>query len=211
MLWPGRPVPLRLDPLLLYREGERSSEMLFLNRDLNGRQVQYLSYTTGRTERDRSTAPALAALLSRITGRDVSEAQLEALAEQSLAETPSVESLFGPTEPVRACWAITRSSPRSAAAGWGSSTWRVSSRSAGWSRSRCCRPTWPATRSALSRFRREIRLLARCEHPNIVKVLDSGTMPDGQLYYAMEYVPGCDLEQVWRELSGSDHPGDAST
>ena len=27
-------------------------------------------------------------------------------------------------------------------------------------------------------------------------------MPDGQLYYAMEYVPGCDLEQVWRELSG---------
>ena len=55
---------------------------------------------------------------------------------------------------------------------------------------------------ALARFRREMRLLARCEHPNIVKVLASGTMPDGQLYYAMEYVPGCDLEQVWRELAG---------
>ena len=63
---------------------------------------------------------------------------------------------------------------------------------------------------ALARFRREMRLLARCDHPNIVKVLASGTMPDGQLYYAMEYVPGCDLEQVWRELSGSEHPGDAS-
>ena len=96
VVWPGWPVPLRLDPLLLYREGERSSDMLFLNRDLNGRQVQYLNYSTGRTERDRATAPALAALLSRITGHEVSEAQLEALAEQSLAETPSVESLLRP-------------------------------------------------------------------------------------------------------------------
>ena len=60
---------------------------------------------------------------------------------------------------------------------------------------------------ALARFRREMRLLARCDHPNIVKVLASGTMPDGQLYYAMEYVPGCDLEQVWRELAGSASPG----
>ena len=53
--------------------------------------------------------------------------------------------------------------------------------------------------------------LARCEHPNIVKVLASGTLPDGQLYYAMEYVPGGDLEQVWRELSGPDRQGDASS
>ena len=42
----------------------------------------------------------------------------------------------------------------------------------------------------------------------IVKVLAAGTLPDGRLYYAMEYVPGCDLEMVWRELSGS--PGSAS-
>src|SRR6185437_418942 len=56
---------------------------------------------------------------------------------------------------------------------------------------------------SLSRFRREMRALARCDHRNIVKVLSSGAMPDpdGRLYYAMEYVPGCDLEQVWRELS----------
>ena len=42
-------------------------------------------------------------------------------------------------------------------------------------------------------------------------ILDSGTMPDGQLYYAMEYIPGCNLEQVWRELSGSVQARDAST
>jgi len=85
VLWPGWPVPLRLDPLLLYREGELADELLFLNRDRNGRQVEYLSYTTGRTERDRSTAPDLAALLSRITGREVGEKQLQVLAEQSAA------------------------------------------------------------------------------------------------------------------------------
>src|SRR5262249_52636735 len=58
--------------------------------------------------------------------------------------------------------------------------------------------------TALARFRREIRHLARCEHPNIVKVLGSGVLPDGQLYYTMEHVPGCNLEQVWRELAGVD-------
>jgi serine/threonine protein kinase len=42
------------------------------------------------------------------------------------------------------------------------------------------------------RFRREVRALAACDHPNIVKVLASGQMPDGQVYYAMEYVPGAD-------------------
>src|SRR5207244_1777474 len=63
---------------------------------------------------------------------------------------------------------------------------------------------------ALARFRREIRHLARCEHPNIVKVLSNGTMPDGQLYYTMEYVPGCDLEMAWREVASHHRQGQAS-
>ena len=57
---------------------------------------------------------------------------------------------------------------------------------------------------ALARLRREIRALGRCDHPHIVKVLASGVLPDGQPYYTMEYVPGCDLERVWRELSAAD-------
>jgi serine/threonine protein kinase len=57
---------------------------------------------------------------------------------------------------------------------------------------------------ALARFRREMRVLGRCDHPNIVKVFSCGAMPDGQLYYAMEYVPGADLEQVWRELANNN-------
>ena len=77
VLWPGRPLPLRLDPLLVYREsGEVHEEVKFLNRDRNGRQVEYLSYLSGKAERDRSMVQALAELLGQATGEPVSEEQL---------------------------------------------------------------------------------------------------------------------------------------
>ena len=203
MLWPGRPVPLRLDPLLLYRERELADEVLFLNRDRNGRQVEYLSYTTGRTERDRATAPALAALLGRVTGRAVGEEQLRSLAEQSLAETPSVEALFGPAPPPAQRWGDYEILAEIGRGGMGV-VYLARQLSLGRLVALKMLPADLAgDEVALARFRREMRALARCDHPHIVKVLASGTMPDGRLYYAMEYVPGCDLEQVWRELSGS--------
>jgi internalin A len=93
VFWPGHPLPLRLDPLLLYREDELAEQVLFLDRGRYGRQVEYLSYTTGRTERDRSTAPALVALLSRAASRAVSEEQIEGQPEQSHAAAPCLESL----------------------------------------------------------------------------------------------------------------------
>jgi eukaryotic-like serine/threonine-protein kinase len=46
------------------------------------------------------------------------------------------------------------------------------------------------------RFKREIRVAARLQHPNILSVLDSGEA-DGQLWFAMPYVEG---ESVWDRL-----------
>jgi serine/threonine protein kinase len=46
------------------------------------------------------------------------------------------------------------------------------------------------------RFKREIRVAARLQHPNILPVLDSGEA-DGQLWFAMPYVEG---ESVWDRL-----------
>ncbi len=203
LLWPGRPVPLRLDPLLLYREGELAEEVLFLNRDRDGRQVEYLSYTTGRAERDRSTAPALAALLSRITDRAVTAEHLEELAERSRAETPSVEPLFAtPAVSGRRLGDY----ELLAELGRGGMGVVYLARQLALGRLVALKML-PADLAgdevALARFRREVRALARCEHPNIVKVLASGTLPDGQPFYAMEYVPGCDLESVWREVAGT--------
>ncbi len=47
------------------------------------------------------------------------------------------------------------------------------------------------------RFKREIRVAARLQHPNILSVLDSGDTPGGQLWFTMPYVEG---ENVYERL-----------
>lgn len=48
---------------------------------------------------------------------------------------------------------------------------------------------------ALSRFRREVSALARCDHPNVVKVLDA-ELAEEVPYYTMEFVEGADLGEL---------------
>jgi formylglycine-generating enzyme required for sulfatase activity/serine/threonine protein kinase/Tfp pilus assembly protein PilF len=209
VLWPGHPLPLSLDPLLLYRENEVSPELLFLNRDRAGGQVEYLNYRSGRTERESSSVRALAALLGRITGGEVGEPQLRALAEQTRAQTAPVE-VPPPPEPAAQ---VVGDYEVLAEVGRGSMgvVYLARQRSLGRLVALKMLPDDLAgDELALARFRREVAALARCEHPNIVKVFDKGQLADGRLYYTMEYVPGCTLEQVWQELSGSHRQGDAS-
>ena len=46
------------------------------------------------------------------------------------------------------------------------------------------------SRAVIARFEQERQALAIMDHPNIAKVLDAGTSPDGRPYFVMEYVPG---------------------
>ncbi|MCY2961919.1 MAG: bifunctional serine/threonine-protein kinase/formylglycine-generating enzyme family protein [Planctomycetota bacterium] len=55
---------------------------------------------------------------------------------------------------------------------------------------------------AVGRFQREVKALARCEHPNVVKIYASGEAR-GTHYYAMEFVDGADLSKVAKALSSS--------
>jgi serine/threonine-protein kinase len=48
------------------------------------------------------------------------------------------------------------------------------------------------------RFKREIRVAARLQHPHILSVLDSGETPGGQLWFTMPYVEG---ENVYERLA----------
>ena len=48
------------------------------------------------------------------------------------------------------------------------------------------------------RFRREITLAARLQHPNIVTVFDSGETPTGQLWFTMPYIVGESLRERLR-------------
>ena len=63
-------------------------------------------------------------------------------------------------------------------------------------------------RVAVARFEREVQALARCEHPNVVKILASG-VNQGAHYYAMELVLGADLSQISDALSSRADFGDA--
>ncbi|WP_428938152.1 protein kinase domain-containing protein [Fontivita pretiosa] len=46
------------------------------------------------------------------------------------------------------------------------------------------------SRVVIGRFEQERQALAIMDHPNIAKVLDAGTAPDGRPYFVMEYVAG---------------------
>jgi serine/threonine protein kinase/tetratricopeptide (TPR) repeat protein len=47
-----------------------------------------------------------------------------------------------------------------------------------------------AKQNVLSRFRAERQMLATLNHPNITRLLDGGSTPDGLPYFVMEYVDG---------------------
>ena len=48
--------------------------------------------------------------------------------------------------------------------------------------------------ASIDRFEEEMRMLALIEHDNVVKVIDSGKLPDESLFYVMEFVAGRNLQ-----------------
>ncbi|MBS1787547.1 MAG: protein kinase [Acidobacteria bacterium] len=47
----------------------------------------------------------------------------------------------------------------------------------------------------LSRFQAERRILASLDHPNIARLIDGGSMPDGRPYFVMEFIEGQPLNE----------------
>lgn len=57
-------------------------------------------------------------------------------------------------------------------------------------------PQFAKYEDAVKRFLREARSASSINHPNIVDVTDFGAMPDGGVYFVMEYLAGTSLEDL---------------
>lgn len=61
-----------------------------------------------------------------------------------------------------------------------------------------------ASASERRRFEREVDLVAGMQHPNIVRVFDSGITADGRLYLVMEFIDGPPLDQFLAAAQAPD-------
>jgi len=53
--------------------------------------------------------------------------------------------------------------------------------------------------TAVARFEREMELIAKLKHPNIVRLIDSDVLPTGELYTVLEFVEGQELRKMLKE------------
>lgn len=206
-------VRVPLHPLVVYYEDQNDRERVgFLNdttvrkstgeagnEDLVVRRCEFLDYATGDHLRGVDVQRELSQLLKRLRGRAVSDTE--------------VAELTSPGQPLRG--KLSDSVPAGVTVGdfqllgeLGRGAMGIVYRASQRSLDRVVAlkvvpPMLAADPVFLSRFAREIAALARCEHPNLVKIITSGTDRDRH-FYAMELVEGADLSALYRFLRQTD-------
>ena len=207
---PGARVPLH--PLIMYQEDRSERERVaFLNRVVmqrlgasrrgpveEVRRVEYLDYATGDLLLDEGARSALGALFTGLRGQSTerTEGAGDGITEEPAAAPGCAESI-GDFE-------------LEGELGRGGMGVVYRARQRSLNRQVALKVLPPALAGdpvSLARFRREIAALARADHPNLVKILTSGSDGDRH-YYAMELVEGTSLAELnevlgsWRTRAG---------
>ena len=193
---PGATIPLH--PLAVYREDELGREQVgFLNGTVTKarktgvdgpsiievRRSEYLDYTSGETVTGVDAHAALTRLLSLLLGKKVSEEDLQSLESRTIAEMPQE-----PAEDVVGAGAVIGGFELLGEIGRGAMGVVYKARQQSLGRIVALKvlpPMLAADAVTVKRFKNEIAVLARCDHPNVVKILSSGVDGD-RYYYAME-------------------------
>lgn len=178
-----------LYPWLLFQEDERGERVWFFNG--RKRRPQYLDYVSG----------------AALRGKQLTAAFPEVAQHLDVVLTTSAPALADDSEPEDAeLYGDYRIQGKLGAGGMGV-VYEAVHESLG---RRVALKTLPPAAAddpiALARFQREIAALAQCEHPNIVKILDSGAARD-TYYYVMELVEGQHLgaAQLSDGRDGANH------
>jgi serine/threonine protein kinase len=202
---PGVRVLLR--PLVVYVEDRSERERVgFLNRTVTRRKegnafeevrrCEYLDYATGDQLREIDARQELTRLLARLRGQSANLSDVDRVVGNTQAE-PAEQA--GPV-PLGGALGDFELEGELGRGGMGV-VFRARQRSLNRPVALKVLPSGLAADPiALARFRREIAALARCDHPNLVKILTSGSDGDRH-YYAMELLEGTNLGDLWTVLS----------
>lgn len=191
-----------LHPLVIYESGE-IDRIGFLNKVVGRpkgegvvvKRCEYLDYYSGERLQSRDAATELALLFSRVYQTKVSTEEIERLSFEPGADTAQVSS--SPRQVTIGDFEILGELGR------GGMGIVYKARQLTLGRSVALKVLPPALAGdpiAVARFKREIKALGLCDHPNVVKVLTAGQDGDRH-FYAMEYVDGCDLSALYDVLS----------
>jgi len=203
---------ISLHPLVVFGQDEElgRERIGFINRTIRKsrkgadgdveeiRRTDYLDYASGQTLSGVDSRAAVTALLARLRGKTISAVDI-ATAENATLSDASADA----SEETAQQSAVIGDFELLGELGRGSMGIVYKARQRSLKRLVALKVLPPSLSDdpiARKRFSREISALARCDHPNVVKILASGE--DGaRIYYAMEYVEGADLGRAYTVLS----------
>ncbi len=197
----GEQEPWSLGPLVTYLEHDLGGDFYFLSGNWRNADIHFLSYNTGHRYLSVALAEEQLALATRVYDREVTADELREL-RQEMWETHA-ERLPEGEEPQGRVTGDFEILEKIGIGGMGTV---YKARQLSLNRIVALKMLDHRRVSdeiTVARFKREVATLASCDHPNIVKIVDSG-FEKGEYYYAMEYIDGITLGELY------SHVGEAS-